>query len=267
MIGFRYFLVAAALIALITGVTIYSNLYPQDIDNDEDIVYQTSTINALIEGIYDGDITFEELYKHGNFGLGTFNQLDGEMIALDGNFYQIKANGIAYLVDESMQTPFSVVTFFESDDKILLRESKNYSELEHYLDDLLPTENIFYAIKIEGTFEYIKARSVPKQNKPYSNLTIVVQNQSVFEFNDVRGTIVGFRTPEYVNGINVPGYHFHFITEDRQAGGHMLECKLDKVIINIDYTSDFYLVLPENEEFYELESAKEIQKDIETIEK
>jgi len=267
MLGFRYFLAASAIIALITGVTIYSNLYSQDIDNHEDVVYQTSTINALIEGIYDGDISFEELRKHGDFGLGTFNQLDGEMIALDGDFYQIKSNGVAYIVDESMHTPFSVVTFFESDDEIILRKSTNYSELEHYLDDLLPTENIFYAIKIEGTFDYIKARSVPRQYKPYSNLTIVVQNQSVFEFNEVKGTIVGFRTPQYVSGINVPGYHFHFITEDRQAGGHILECELDNVTIIIDYTSDFYLVLPENKEFYELESAKEIQKDIETIEK
>lgn len=267
MMGFRYFLAAIALVALITGMAIYSNLYPQNADSNEDIIYQTSTINALVEGIYDGEITFEELHKHGDFGLGTFNQLDGEMIALDGDFYQIKSNGIAYLVNDSMLTPFSVVTFFESDDEILLRKSKNYSELEHYLDDLLPTENIFYAIKIEGTFDYIKARSVPRQNKPYSKLTIVVQNQSVFEFNDVKGTIVGFRTPEYVGGLNVPGYHFHFITEDRQAGGHILECKIENVRVNIDYTSDFYLVLPENEEFYEFESVKEIQKDLEKVER
>ncbi|MCW4033542.1 MAG: acetolactate decarboxylase [Candidatus Bathyarchaeota archaeon] len=267
MMGFRYFLAATVLVALITGMAIYSNLYSQDAESNEDIIYQTSTINALVEGVYDGDITFEELRKHGDFGLGTFNQLDGEMIALDGDFYQIKSNGIAYLVDDSMLTPFSIVTFFESDDEILLQKSKNYSELEHYLDDLLPTENIFYAIKIEGTFDYIKARSVPGQNKPYSNLTIVVQNQSIFEFNDVNGTIVGFRTPEYVGGINVPGYHLHFITNDKQAGGHVLEFEIENVSVNIDYTSDFYLVLPENKEFYEHESIKEMQKDIERIEK
>jgi len=265
--GFRYFLAVIVLVALITGMAIYSNLYPQNAESNEDIIYQTSTINALVEGVYDGDITFEELRKHGDFGLGTFNQLDGEMIALDGDFYQIKSNGIAYLVNDSMLTPFSIVTFFESDDEILLQKSKNYTELEHYLDDLLPTENIFYAIKIEGTFDYIKARSVPRQNKPYSNLTIVVQNQSIFEFNDVKGTIVGFRTPEYVGGINVPGYHLHFITNDKQAGGHVLELEIENVSVNIDYTSDFYLVLPENKEFYELESIKEMQKDIERIEK
>jgi acetolactate decarboxylase len=108
----------------------------------------------------------------------------------------------------------------------ILDKAEDYGQLEQYLDKLLPTENIFYAIKIEGTFKYIKTRSVPKQNKPYPPLVEVVKNQPTFEFHNVKGTIVGFRCPSYVEGINVPGYHLHFITGDKKAGGHLLECHL-----------------------------------------
>ena len=226
---------------------------------EKDVLFQTSTINALSVGVYDGEITYGELKKHGDVGIGTFNNLDGEMIELDGNFYQIKADGIVYPVDDSMRTPFAVVTFFEPDKTLLLDESMDYQQLEQYLNNSLPTKNIFYAIKIEGVFEYIKTRSVPKQNKPYHPLSEVVKNQSTFEFYDVKGTIVGFWCPEYVEGINLPGYHFHFITQDRRAGGHLLECQLQNAIIGIDYTSRFYMALPESSEFFKVDNTKEKQ--------
>ena len=256
-----------SLVALLLGSTVYYYTSVQHKVDNQDILFQTSTINILLEGVYDGNVTFKELRMHGDFGLGTFNSLDGEMIELNGEFYQIKTDGIAYLVNESMQTPFSVVTFFESDNEVLLKESLNYTEMELYLDDLLPTENIFYAIKIEGTFDYIKARSVPKQYEPYPQLAEAVKNQSIFEFHNIEGTIVGFRSPDYISGVNVPGYHLHFLTEDKKAGGHVLECRMENVEIDIDYTSNFYMVLPENDEFYELDLAKEKQKELEKVER
>ncbi len=243
MKSIRHLLVATFLVIALSGC-----LYSQE---NEDVIYQTSTINALLEGIYDGEITYKELKQHGDFGLGTFNGLDGEMIGLGGKFYQIKADGIAYPVDDLMKTPFAVVTFFEPDKSVLLDEAVDYDQLGQYLDNLLPTKNIFYAVKIEGAFKYIETRSVPKQDKPYPPLVEVTKNQLTFEFHDVEGTIVGFRCPEYVEGINVPGYHFHFITKDRKAGGHLLQCQMENVRIEIDYTSEFYMVLPESAEFYE----------------
>ena len=189
---------------------------------NQDVLYQTSTINALLEGIYDGEETFGELKKYGDFGLGTFNALDGEMVAVDGKFYQIKTDGIAYPVSSSMNTPFAVVTFFKPDKIFIIDKVKNYEELKKFIDERLPSKNIFYAIKIEGNFEYIKTRSVPRQKKPYPPLVEVVKKQSIFTFHNVKGTIVGFRCPSFVKGLNVPGYHLHFITEDRKAGGHIL---------------------------------------------
>ncbi|MFH1903989.1 MAG: acetolactate decarboxylase [bacterium] len=234
---------------------------------NRDVLFQTSTINVLLEGGYDGEMTYEKLKHRGDFGIGTFNGLDGEMIGLEDKFYQVKADGRAYLVDDSMKTPFAVVTFFEPDKSALLDKAENYGQLEQHLDKLLPTENIFYAVKIEGAFKYIKTRSVPRQNKPYPLLVEVVKNQSTFEFNNVKGTIVGFWCPSYVEGINVPGYHLHFITEDRKAGGHLLECHLQNARIDVDYTSEFYMALLKSDEFYKMDLTGKKQKELEKVER
>lgn len=213
----------------------------------DDTLFQISTINALLDGEYAGAMTFGELKKHGTFGLGTFDALDGEMIGLEGVFYQIKADGVAYPVPDSMTTPFAVVTVFDADTTLPAPDSMNYEGLKEYLDEAIADKSIFYAIKIEGTFKYVKTRSVPKQEEPYPPLIEVVKEQTTFEFHDIEGTIVGFRCPDTVKGgVNVPGYHLHFITADRKAGGHLLACQLQDVTIGIDYTSEFYMVLPQH---------------------
>lgn len=236
-------------------------------DVRRDVLFQTSTINALLEGVYDGDMTFEELRKRGDFGLGTLDGLDGELIGLNGKFYQIKSDGVVSSVDDSMRTPFAVVTFHEADKTVMLNKSLNLEQLENYLDSILPSQNIFYAIRIDGTFRYIKVRSVPKQERPYPRLVDVVKNQPIFEFHDMRGTIVAFWLPEYISGINVPGYHFHFLTEDRKAGGHLLSVITEDIKIQIDYTLEIHMVLPGNREFSSVDIAKEKQKELESVEK
>jgi acetolactate decarboxylase len=232
-----------------------------------DVVFQSSTINALLKGMYDGDVSFGELKSNGDFGIGTFNSLDGEMIGLEGAFYQIKDDGAACPVEDSMKTPFAVVTFFTPDNTILLDTTDNYEQLKTYLDGLLPSQNIFYAIKIEGKFKYIKTRSVPGQKKPYPPLVEVVKAQSIFEFQDIEGAIVGFRSPDYVQGINVPGYHLHFITRDRKAGGHLLECRIQDVRVEIDNINNFFIALPHGGEFYSADLAQDQKKDLEIVEK
>jgi len=255
----RYLLTAILLVVTMTGCL--------HCKKNKDVLFQISTIGALLEGVYDGETTYGELKRHGDFGIGTFNGLDGEMIGLEGKFYQIKTDGIAYLVDDSIKTPFAVVTFFESDKSALLEKIENYDQLKKYLDKLLPTKNIFYAIKIEGTFKYIKTRSVPGQSKPYPLLVEVVKTQSIFEFHNVKGTIAGFWCPCYVEGVNVPGYHLHFITEDRKAGGHLLECHLQNARVDIDYTSEFYMALLKSDEFYNTDLTRKKQKELDKVEK
>jgi acetolactate decarboxylase len=232
-----------------------------------DVLFQASTIDALLVGVYEGDMTFAELKRHGDFGLGTFNNLDGEMIALDGKFYQVKDDGIAYPVEDSMKTPFSVVTFFEPDESFDMDEKLNDAQLKKYLDGRIPTENIFYAFKIEGIFGYVKTRSVPAQKKPYPALVEAVKHQSVFELHDVKGTIVGFRTPGFVKGVNVPGYHLHFITEDRKAGGHVLAFRVENACIKTDSMSELCVVLPKSAGFAEADLTKEQHGELEAVEK
>ena len=215
--------------------------------NDKDVLFQTSMFSVLSQGDYDGDLTYKDLRQHGDFGVGTFDNLDGEMIALEGEFYQIKADGKAYPVDDSMETPFAIVTFFEPDKTGSLDNIPDYEQLKEYVDGMLPSRDIFYAIKIEGDFEYIRARSVPAQSKPYPSLDEALKGQTIFEFHDVAGTLVGFWCPSYVDEINVPGYHFHFITADKKDGGHLLECQVRSAQAEIDYTSEFYMVLPVGE--------------------
>jgi len=232
-----------------------------------DVVFQSSTINALLKGIYDGDVTFGELKRNGDFGLGTFNGLDGEMIGLAGIFYQIKADGVAYPVEDSVKTPFAVVSFFAPDDTLELDTADSYTQLKRHIDGLVPSQNIFYAIRIDGNFKYIKTRSVPGQEKPYPPLVEVVKEQSIFEFHDIDGTIVGFRSPGYVQGINVPGYHLHFITKDRNAGGHLLECRMQEVTLQIDHIHNFFMALPHGGEFYSTDLTQGKKKDVEIVEK
>lgn len=230
-------------------------------EENEDVLFQVSTIDALMEGVYDGAVTFKELKTHGDLGIGTFDRLDGEMICLDGKVYKVRADGKVYEVSDEEKTPFASVTFFVPDTVAVVGLLANLEELKGWLDTLIPSKNMFYAVKVKGTFGYVKTRSVPAQEKPYPTLMEVSKKQSVFEYTDVKGTLLGFWCPSYVKGINVPGFHLHFISEDRSEGGHLLECRVEKAAVEMDSTSGFYMVLPDNEDFLkaDLSGDKEIQ--------
>lgn len=219
----------------------------RDLGEDDPLhhtLFQTSTIDALLDGNYDGDVRFAELREHGDFGLGTLDALDGEMVALDGGFYQIGADGAVYPVDERTKTPFAVVTFFEPGGARLLDAAMDLAALCKQVDDLLADTSVCCAVRVDGHFSYVKTRSVPRQSKPYPPLAEVVKNQPVFELRDVRGSLVGFRFPDYAQGLNVAGYHFHFITTDRRAGGHVLGCRLTQGELRIDREADLRVELP-----------------------
>ena len=62
-------------------------------ERDPHVLFQASTIGALLDGAFDGDLSFAELAEHGDLGLGTVNALDGEMIALDGEFFRADVGG------------------------------------------------------------------------------------------------------------------------------------------------------------------------------
>jgi acetolactate decarboxylase len=234
---------------------------------DDDVLFQVSTIDALMQGVFDGFYSFNDLEAQGDFGIGTFDALDGEMIALDGDYYQVKADGVAYPVQGNMTAPFAAVTRFEVDQTAALENAGNLSELARQLDRHLPSPNAFYALRIDGTFPYVQTRSVPAQEKPYPRLAEAVKNQSVFNFTNVTGSVVGIWAPEFAKGVNVPGYHLHFITEDRKAGGHILDIQVANATAQVDVTAGFAMQLPSSGDFYEVDLSGDLQEELEKIEK
>jgi acetolactate decarboxylase len=205
------------------------------------ILYQVSTLHALLEGKYDGRTTFGELKKHGDFGLGTVNALDGEMVAVGGKFYQVTVDGKVHAIEDAAKTPFAVVTHFKPTKTFIVRQVADLKQLFTDLDRLLGSKDLFYAVKIEGRFKYVKTRSIPGQNKPYPGLKEVIKKQKIFEFQDVKGTLVGFRCPKFVGEINVPGYHFHFIASDRKRGGHVLDVTMTSPKIEVLLISELVM--------------------------
>ena len=229
-------------------------------------LFQTSTIVALLDGKYEGDISFAELEANGDFGLGTFDALDGEMLALDGNFYQIRADGSAYPVDGQQMTPFAVVIFFEP----ALSETLGTTDLAalcERVDRLADDASVCCGVRVDGYFGYVRTRSVPRQRKPYPPLVEVVKNQPVFELRDVPGSLVGFRFPDYAQGLDVAGYHFHFITADRSAGGHVLECRLAEGEVRLDKEADLRIELPSDVSLPTPDQAVSRRETIDRIEK
>ncbi len=234
---------------------------------DEDkTVFQTSTVNALMEGASTGDMTMGELKTHGDFGLGTFDGLDGEMIELDGKVFQVRADGHAHPVEDSARTPFATVSFFKADESARLDHPSDQPAMLAAVAAMLPSQNIFHAVRIEGRFDYVKTRAVAKQDKSVG-LEDAAREEPIFEFHDVEGTVVGFFTPDYLRGVNVPGYHLHFITTDRSAGGHMLDCRTKDVTIKIHHTPEFELGTPGTEEFLKADLSRDHTDAIAKIER
>jgi acetolactate decarboxylase len=230
-------------------------------------IFQNSTINALLEGVYDGLMTYGELRRHGDFGLGTFNALDGEMIAVDGEFYQIKSDGSAYPVSDDQRTPFATVLFFRPSITRTLTGPLDYEHLQVLIDSLMEGPNLFYAIRLDGHFASITTRSVPRQQKPYPPLADVAKNQPVFHIENVDGTLAGFRFPDFARGLNVPGFHLHFLSADRKAGGHVLDLTIARGELAIDASARFHLELPTDPTFLHADLAQDHSADLDKAER
>jgi acetolactate decarboxylase len=209
------------------------------------VLFQASTIGALLDGSFDGDLTFAELDGRGDLGLGTLNGLDGEMIALDGEFLRASADGEIGRIGPGERTPFAVVTRFEPTIEGELAAGLDHEAILAGLDELAPPGEPSFAARLDGRFAIVRARSVPRQEPPYRPLAEVVADQHVFELTDVEGTMVGFRFPAFVEGIEVAGYHLHFVDAERRRGGHVLgSLAAGPLRVRIDPSDDLHIELP-----------------------
>jgi acetolactate decarboxylase len=209
------------------------------------VLFQASTIGALLDGAFDGDLTFAELGERGDLGLGTLNGLDGEMIALDGGFFRADVDGAVTPVGPEERTPFAVVTRFEPTVEGEVAAGLDHEAILAALDELAPAGESSFAVRLDGRFASVRARSVPRQEPPYRSLSEVVADQHVFELTEAEGTMVGFRFPAFVEGIEVAGYHLHFIDSARHHGGHVLGSRsAGPLRARIDPSDDLHIELP-----------------------
>jgi acetolactate decarboxylase len=229
-------------------------------------ITQVSMLGALLNGMYDGSVTLQELLRHGDFGIGTFDHLDGEMVLLDGQLFQIRGDGAVVTPDLGGTTPFAVVTTFAPEERHDLASGLTLRRFQAEEDAALPNLNIFHALKVTGRFSSMTCRSIPRQLKPYRPLAVVAREESIFEFSGVEGTLVGFRCPEYVAGINLPGYHLHFISDDGTKGGHVLDFTVAKATAETDYLPNFAMMLPDSDTFSALKIATVDHASLEAIE-
>ena len=229
-------------------------------------VYLCAPVNALVEGIYQERIPLAEIRKHGDFGLGTFDNLDGEMVMLDGRVYQVTGDGKVHEVGDEAVTPFACVTFYAPASHDDLDEELGYAAFKDWILRLLPSPNIFYALRLEGTFAHVKVRSVPRQEN-HRPLVEVAADQPVFEFTDVEGTLAGFFSPAFLDSLTVPGLHLHFLSADRRKGGHLLECRPRRLRAGVQFISTLELGLPMSMDYLTWDFRRDTGADLDKAEK
>jgi len=266
----KFFLgIGLAIVLVFFGASVYTRFAGDTaVPVDEETLYQVSTIDALMQGVFDGIQPVGDLKPHGDFGIGTFDALDGEMIVIDGVVYQAKADGHIYRVSDSLTTPFATVTYYDRDFSNMTGNPMNFTVFSSSMGEGLPSQNMVYAVHMHGTFPLMKVRAIPAQSKPYPNLTVAAQNQSVFIYTNTTGSVVGFYTPVFFEGLNVVGFHLHFISDDRQTGGHILDFIVPKnTPVEYDITPEFQMILPTSGAFTGADLSQDLTVELAKVEK
>ena len=212
-----------------------------------DNIFHYSVMDAMRNSVYDGEITIADLKKNGDFGLGTYNFLDGELLALDGVFYRIAPDGKVIVAEDSRKSPFAAMAFFKFDKKIEIKGGKNMDSFLLALKHLLPSNNQPYAIKIECEWDEISVGGATKVTENDTlGLAEKMKTRPIYTAKRIKGTLVGFYNPAYAGGIDLSPFHFHFISNDKKFGGHLVSGQLSNTVLNIllDEKTGYTLELP-----------------------
>jgi acetolactate decarboxylase len=224
-------------------------------------LFQISTSGALVAGVYDREVSVKSILEHGDFGLGTFANLDGEMVVLEGEAFQVLGTGKVLRAAPDAGAPFAVVTRFAPQLDFRAGAVTCFKDLEQCCDRHRQSGNIFYAIRVDAHFRRIHTRAVNPAS-PGARLVEAAKDQSEFRFSDIDGTLVGLWSPGFSSAFSVAGYHFHFISNDRQHGGHLLDVEADQLSIRIESLTDFHLALPSSEVFLKADLSKNTAEEL-----
>ena len=227
---------------------------------------QISLFSVLLSGRYGGVIRVDELKKLGGMAIATMDRLDGEMQMIDGVVYQACADGSVHLPNDDETVPFGTVADFRAEQSIRLADIPSYEFFEKQMAERCPLENIPLAIHFTGDFHRMKVRAVARQEKDGVGLAEAAKNEAVFDLADCSGDLVGFRLPEYVRGVNAPGWHLHFMDAARQHGGHVVNFSLRAGELRFCHADDFQIRLPDPETFSGLDLNRDWSKDLKRAE-
>ena len=234
-----------------------------------EVINQVSLLQGLTFGDYNGSVPVSRLKELGDIGIGTFDALNGELIMLEGTVYRAASDGSVEKVADDETIPFSNVTFFDADEVISLSSIDSVNTLKSELDKKVHEigDNRFYMIRADGTFKSMQVRSELPQTEPYKPLATVLEtDQTFFNYENIKGTVVGLYCPDYMSSLNAAGWHFHFISDDRKAGGHVLDLASDELKVSIDRTDNFAMALPDNEMFNNFDLTIDQSDDIKKVE-
>ena len=228
-------------------------------------IYQISTLQALMQGYFKEVVTTEKLLQYGDTGLGTFTDVNGEMIALDGHVYRADSMGNVTEAAPDQGVPFAAVAFMEEAVECEIEAGNTADALKAELNRLIDSDfglNSIYAVRLDGHFKSVKARSELGQHSQHIELSEVLKkNQTDFEFDDIDGTVVCLYFPDYMHGINAAGWHLHFVSADRTKGGHVYEVDYDKLICRRSQLHGIRIQLPTDKAYdtYDLNSVTQDQ--------
>ena len=241
--------IASLLLLFVFAVNVSADEVPAQ---KSDRLFQVALLQSLMQGEYDGVVTVGELKGYGDTGIGTFQGVNGEMIVLDGTVYRALWDGSVEAAPDDETVPFSNVTFFNADIKAENVNAESFGELKSILNSIVRKHgrNQFYMVKVTGFMPSILVRSELAQKEPYKPLNEALKtDQREFTYSDIKGTIVALYCPDYMDGLNTPGWHLHFISEDRQKGGHVLELSVKDGVLEMDIISEFAMVVPNRDSF------------------
>ena len=236
---------------------------------DREIIHQISLLQGLTYGDYNGSVPVSRLKELGDTGIGTFDGLNGELIMLDGSVYRAAHDGSVEVVAYEETIPFANVTFFDPDEVSELKNIENIASLKEALNKKVQEtgNNRFYMVKITGTFGTMAVRSELPQTEPYLPLAKVLEtDQTFFDYQDIGGCVVGLYCPAYMSDLNAVGWHFHFLSEDKTAGGHVLDLSADSLTVSMDRTDGFSMMIPDNEMFNNFDLSVDQSDDIKKVE-
>ncbi|QBQ43046.1 acetolactate decarboxylase [Sphingobacterium psychroaquaticum] len=231
------------------------------------VLYNYGVIDAFIGGLYKGTLPVRDLKLKGDFGIGAPDMLNGELTMLDGKAYQTKATGKTVVLPDDHKTAFSSVTFFKADTTFYIDTNMEQEAVLDAILKKLSIKNAMYAIRVTGTFSTIKTRAFPPvKEEPFPVLSSILERQQFFVHQNTTGTLIGYHLPEYLNGITASGFHLHFLSTDKQQGGHILHFIGKNLKVEIAKLKSFELEVPRDTEFQNFQFRKKQNDDLKRVE-